>query len=95
MKVATRHELSSIPLQHLDLEDDQRTQIRALYKENKIFEQTYRQTNNKDQLAAAAVLASYRLESSSMYSIGNKWKIQWSQKTGKGDGKVIRALYQW
>ena len=43
---------------------------------------------------AAALLAAHRLDFSATESLENKWKVQWSQTSGEGKRRVMRALYQ-
>lgn len=87
--------LSSIYTKYLFLTDDQRGKIDEIHAGGKITSQEFEACEIEQQLTAAALLASYRLDIESRECLANKWVIRWSREGGEGPETAYRVLYQW
>jgi len=91
------HSLASgIYLQKLITTRQQDDQINQHYLRNEgIEDHTYLATDEDEQMAAAALLATHNLDSESHEDYGSWWSVKWSKLLGKGAGQKQRVLYQW
>ena len=85
-------DVCELPLTHLELTPDQHTKIREKYENNQTFSQTYDPDSVQDQIHAASILASNRLDLDARESLENKWNVRWSVA---GANHSRRVLYQW
>ncbi|KAI1781670.1 hypothetical protein LXA43DRAFT_977973 [Ganoderma leucocontextum] len=58
------------------------------------FKNVYNAHNEDQQIAAASLLAQLGLDLDARNSLGNRWSVRWSRKTGRKGQETRRTLYQ-
>nr|VWO97430.1 Linoleate diol synthase [Ganoderma boninense] len=85
---------SDVYIKHLWLTDDQLAQVQELYVKKVTSNHVYTTRTDEQQIAAASLLAQLALDLDAQNSLGNRWSIRWSRKTGRKGQETRRALYQ-
>lgn len=86
---------SEVYVKYLWLTDKQLTEVQELYTGTATCSNIYDARNEEQQIAAAALLAQLGLDLDARSSLGNRWSIRWSRKTGRKGSETRCALYQW
>ena len=88
-------DLSAVSLDHLAINDSQRSALAAIYNEGNQYIRKFDPDKEDDQLIAASILATNRMDTDARECLENKWSIRWSQRSGSGKTETWRVLYQW